>query len=385
MAGILVLGELAPDGSTGQALDRGGDAGPRPRSDGRDGTVTGVVVGGRSAAAATELAGYVPRVLTVDRARDRRARRGHDHRRTPRRAASTSTIPTSSCLGASPEGRDLAGALSALTGRGVLANAVALSSAATTDRSRPTASSAGSSSPRACLRRGPRHRHDPTEHGHGRAAADSRHGGTGHGRCARCATSPRSPIVDRVAAESAAVSIDDARIIVAGGRGVGGSGRASASSTTSPTALGGAVGATRAAVDRAGSRTASRSARPARSSSPSCTWPSASAGRSSTRSGCRRPSTIVAVNRDPDAPIADFADMIVIGDLSRSAPPCSRSSARGRADGGAGTPVVELASCCPLVAFLALAIGFAIVLPASRGDRRADPRGRRLHVHPCAT
>ena len=31
--------------------------------------------------------------------------------------------------------------------------------------------------------------------------------------------------------------------------------------------------------------------------------------------GMQTAETIVAVNRDPDAPIADFADMIVIGDL----------------------------------------------------------------------
>ena len=31
--------------------------------------------------------------------------------------------------------------------------------------------------------------------------------------------------------------------------------------------------------------------------------------------GMQTAETIVAVNRDPDAPIADFADLVVIGDL----------------------------------------------------------------------
>ena len=31
--------------------------------------------------------------------------------------------------------------------------------------------------------------------------------------------------------------------------------------------------------------------------------------------GMQTASTIVAVNRDPDAPIAEFADMVVVGDL----------------------------------------------------------------------
>ena len=57
-----------------------------------------------------------------------------------------------------------------------------------------------------------------------------------------------SPVVDRLRAEARRASIDDARIIVAGGRGVGGPDGFGLVEDLAD-ALGGAVGATRAAVD----------------------------------------------------------------------------------------------------------------------------------------
>ena len=95
--------------------------------------------------------------------------------------------------------------------------------------------------------------------------------GHGRDRDARPASStlPAVPIVERVSeAEAAAASIEDARIIVAGGRGVGGAGRLQArrGARRRRSAARSARPAPRST--RAGSRTASRSARPARSSSP---------------------------------------------------------------------------------------------------------------------
>ena len=91
-----------------------------------------------------------------------------------------------------------------------------------------------------------RDRHRPPERRDGRArgAAGTVEAATATGELAPAA----GPVVDRVAAAGAAAPIEEARIIVAGGRGVGGPDGFSVVEELAE-ALGGAVGATRAAVD----------------------------------------------------------------------------------------------------------------------------------------
>ena len=102
----------------------------------------------------------------------------------------------------------------------------------------------------------------------------------------------------------------------------------------------------------------------------------ASAARSSTRSGCRPPGTIVAVNRDPDAPIAEFADLArrrrpVRGGAGppRAAPRPARLSRTGQ------NATMEITVLLPIAAFIALAAGLAVVL---RGTGRIVARTREL-------
>ena len=95
----------------------------------------------------------------------------------------------------------------------------------------------------------------------------------------------------------------------------------------------------------AGSRTPARSARRARSSSRRCTSGSGCPGAMQHRVGMQSADAIVIVNRDPDAPIAEVADLFVDrrpvrGRARRSSPSCAPGAAAdapaGRADGGTG-------------------------------------------------
>jgi electron transfer flavoprotein alpha subunit len=213
--------------------------------------------------------------------------------------------------GAGPEGRDLAGALSALTGRGVLANATALRAAP----DGPVATHSvfgGKLITESALVTG---RGIVTVRPNSITAEPaSTAGSVDAATVAASLEQPAVPIVDRIEAASKAASIDDARIIVAGGRGVGGPDGFGLINDLAD-ALGGAVGATRAAVDSGWIPYSQQIGQTGKIVKPQLYLAMGISGAIQHKVGMQTASTIIAVNRDPDAPIADFADMVVIGDL----------------------------------------------------------------------
>ena len=118
---------------------------------------------------------------------------------------------------------------------------------------------------------------------------------------------------------SAAAPIEEARVIVAGGRGVGGPDGFRVVEDLAD-ALGGAVGATRAAVDAGWIPYSQQIGQTGKIVKPDLYVALGISGAIQHKVGMQTASTIVAVNRDPDAPIAEFADLVVIGDLFEVAP-----------------------------------------------------------------
>jgi electron transfer flavoprotein alpha subunit len=212
---------------------------------------------------------------------------------------------------ASPDGRDLAGALSALTGWGVLVNATAVRVEG--DGPLVEQSVFGGK-----LRTG-----STFTAGHGiitvranaiDAVVMDQPGSVTTRQTVAAATIAPVAVVDHITAPGAAVSIDDARIIVSGGRGVGGPEGFELVRELAE-ALGGAVGASRAAVDSGWIPYAQQVGQTGKIVKPQLYLALGISGAIQHKVGMQTSEAIVAVNRDPDAPIADFADVLVVGDL----------------------------------------------------------------------
>jgi electron transfer flavoprotein alpha subunit len=310
MGGIFVHGEIGGDGSltklsTEVATLARSVAGQLGGAD-----VTGVVIGSDTAAAAQELTKFVPKVLAVTEAATADNAAGMIVAQ--RLAALVETHdPDIVMTGAGPEGRDVAGALSALTGWGVLANATAVRA----EGGAPVAThsvfggklitESGLTGSKGIITVRP---NAVTAEPAGSAGTVEETAATGELK------QPAVPVVDRLEAETTAAKIDDARIIVAGGRGVGGSDGFGLIQDLAD-ALGGAVGATRAAVDSGWIPYSQQIGQTGKIVKPQLYLAMGISGAIQHKVGMQTASTIIAVNRDPDAPIADFADMIVIGDL----------------------------------------------------------------------
>jgi electron transfer flavoprotein alpha subunit len=310
MGGIWVHGELNGDGSLAKLSTEVATLARSLAKEMGGAEVTGIVVGADPAGAAKELAAFVPKVLTLAEplAADHAAAMVVAQRLA---ALVTAHDPDLILTGAGPEGRDVAGALSALTGRGVLANATAVRG--TPDGPVATHSVFGGKLiTESALVDG---RGIVTVRPNIVTAEPAAKAGTVEAVTAEGSLDqPAVPVVDQIEAQSKAASIDDARIIVAGGRGVGGSDGFKLIEDLAA-ALGGAVGATRAAVDSGWIPYSQQIGQTGKIVKPQLYLAMGISGAIQHKVGMQTASTIIAVNRDPDAPIADFADMIVIGDL----------------------------------------------------------------------
>ncbi len=134
---------------------------------------------------------------------------------------------------------------------------------------------------------------------------------------------------DRVAAASGGVSLADADVVVTGGRGVG-SAEGFAVIEELAGLLGGAVGCSRA-VTMAGWRSHNdQVGQTGTKISPEIYIPCGVSGATQHIAGCKGAKRILAINKDPEAPIMTTADYAVIGDLHEVVPAISAELRRRR-------------------------------------------------------
>src|SRR5712691_11025487 len=131
--------------------------------------------------------------------------------------------------------------------------------------------------------------------------------------------STKATMLEQAHEEQAGPSIEDAEIIVAGGRGLGGPENFALVEDLAK-ALGGAVAATRAVVDSGWYPYAAQVGQTGKNVSPKLYIACGISGAIQHKVGMQSSNVIVAINKDGNAPIFEFSDLGVVGDLHQVVP-----------------------------------------------------------------
>ena len=131
--------------------------------------------------------------------------------------------------------------------------------------------------------------------------------------------STRAVMVKRGEQRGADVNIEDAELLVAGGRGLGNSEGFEMCEELAG-ALGGAVAATRAVVDAGWYPYAAQIGQTGKTVAPKLYLAAGISGAIQHKVGMQGSENIVAINKDPNAPIFEYSDLGIVGDLNKILP-----------------------------------------------------------------